>query len=214
MFEWLKQANKSPWGIFFYVGCAFVVAAVTGVFAFKTDQAAVNQGLIIPLFLLGAGLLAYCVYREWLDSRPRPEPGAPIDPTLYRVEVTKKPSSPVRSYPIVFEGKVKRDPAADGLQLWYVNGGGPRFWPGRRIIVGVDNKWSIHHTEQEFKPGDVKVFKFCLVGRSGHALIKAYQDINAAHVAPGGRWHPVTELTEDMIGLFEHSVTLEKSPAP
>lgn len=210
MFEWLKNANKQPWGSFFFVGCIFIIAAVTGVFVFKTDQTTVNQGFLLPLFLVGAALLAYSVYREWLDAHPKPDPGDPIDPSRYRVEVTRKPNSPAQTFPLVFEGKVKRDPAEDGLQLWYINGGGPRFWPGQRIIVGMNNKWSFNYTPQDFKSGDARVFKFCLVGRSGRALIKAYQDINAAHVPPGGHWHPVTEFTEDMVGLFEHAVTLEK----
>lgn len=37
MFEFLKLASQSSWGVFFYFGCICVFAAATGFFAFKPD---------------------------------------------------------------------------------------------------------------------------------------------------------------------------------
>jgi hypothetical protein len=212
MLEFLKQAAKSPWGVFFYLGVIFVVAAVTGGFAIKSEYTTVNQLFIIPLFVLGVALIIYTMYREWLDNRPKPDTKAPVDWSAYKLDVTKKPPATSKVLPLVFEGKIKRDPKLDGLQLWYLNGASPKYWPGNPIVVQPNKQWSFQYTPQEFKSGDMRYFQICLVGRNGQALIKAFKTINAAQIQnPGDPYEALTELTDDFITLFEHSVTLEKA---
>jgi hypothetical protein len=210
MFEFLKQAAKAPWGVFFYLGVTFVVAAVTGGFAIKSDYTSVNQVFIIPLFVLGATLIIYTMYREWQDNRPKPDPKAPVDPSAYRLDVTKKPPATNKvTLPLIFEGRIRRDPKLDGLQLWFVHGAGPKYWPGNPIVVQPNKQWSLQHTPPESKAGEVQYFSFCLVGKNGQALIKAFKTINAAQIAkPGDPYEALTELTDDFIPLFEHSVAL------
>jgi hypothetical protein len=208
--EFLKLAAKASWGVFFYLGVMLVFGAVTGGFVFKGDYTTINQLFIIPLFILGALLIVYTMYREWQDSRPKPDPKAAVDPSAYKLDVTKKPPAKSKVKPLVFEGKIKRDPKLDGLQLWFVHGAGPKYWPGNPIVVQPDRQWSLQHTPPASKAGETQYFSFCLVGKNGRALIKAFKTINAAHVGTGGDYEALTDLTDDFIILSEHSVTFEK----
>jgi hypothetical protein len=212
MFEFLKLASKSPWGVFFYLGVIFIVAAVTGGFAFKTQYTTINQTFIPFLFVLGVVLIAYTMYREWADSKPRPQAPSKPNPADYKVEVTKPKPGEKLSCPtgsIVIEGKVKRDPKLDGLDFWYIPSGTSRLFP-QRISVDIDKKWKIEHRLGEYKAGDHRVFKFYVVGKNAQALYMAYKGINDARQIPGKDYEPLHVLTDDVYDCLEHTVFLEK----
>jgi hypothetical protein len=162
------------------------------------------------LFVFGAALVAFTAFREWLDNRPKPDPNGRPDPATYKVEVVTPKFNENVTAPIMFTGRVKKDPATDGLELWYVMAGGPKFWPGNRISIGPEKKWTFNYTPQNHKPGDRRVFRFCVVGKSGRALFRAYQDINKELTQSGNSYAPVPELTEDTYTCLEHSITLVK----
>jgi hypothetical protein len=215
--EFVKQANRSTWGAFFYAGMLFVVAAVTGVFSFKSDLTVVNQQLIIPLFILGAALIGYTAYREWQTNHPPPPP--PPGPTLpnpedYKVEVAE-PKFGDQLSPgdgnIILTGKVKKDPTLDGYKLWYLMSGTGKFWP-THVFIGPDKKWKIDYNPGNFNDGDRRLFRFCVVGKNGMRLFKAYREINEALKTPGRGYEPLRELTDDVVKCVDHAIFLKKAP--
>jgi hypothetical protein len=209
MFEFLKLANKSPWGVFFWLGVIFVLAATTGGFAIRSDYTTINQTFIPFLFALGVSLIGYTMYREWQDSKPRQPKPNPLD---YKVEVITPKSGAEVSCPtgsIVIEGKVKRDPKLDGLDLWYILSGTPKFKP-TRISIDSDKKWKFALRVSNYRDGDRRVFKFCVVGKNAQALYKAYRDINDALKPPGRDREPLDVLTDDVYECMEHTVFLKK----
>jgi hypothetical protein len=217
MLDFLKLASKSTWGIFFYFGTFCIVAAATGYFVFKSDSTPVNQQLALPVFLLGVVLITYSMYREWETNRP-PRPVDPDpDPADYKVEVTS-PSFNARVMPdengaVEITGKVKRDPTLDGLELWYFTTGSlPRVWPTRVIVK--DKKWSLEHRPGDYKQGDRRLFRFCVVGKNGQALFTAYRDINEALKKSDRGYEPLRILTDDVYTCAEHVILLKKEAAP
>lgn len=210
MFEFLKLANKSPWGVFFYLGVIFVVAAVTGSFAIKSDFTTINQTFVPFLFALGTCLIGYTVYREWQDNKPQSQPKP--DPADYKVEVTTPKSGekvPCSTGSIIIQGKVRRDPKLDGLDLWYIPSGTSKLWP-TRISIDTDRKWKVEHRVGVYQDGDRRIFKFCVVGTNAQALFKAYKDINDALSIPGRGYEPLHVLTDDVYECIEHTVFLKK----
>jgi hypothetical protein len=213
MFEFLKQASKSPWGAFFYLGVIFVIASVTGQFAMKSEYTSIREAFLPFLFLSGVALIGYCAWRDWVAHRPAPALPSKPDASIYKVEVTNSKSGEKRHWPddvIVLEGKVKRDPKADGLDFWYIPSGTAWFWPSR-LAIDDNKKWRLVHKISNFEEDDRRVFRFVVVGSNAQVLYRAYKDLNDTLATPAGKkYEPLHALTDDVYTCIEHTVFLKK----
>src|SRR5262249_35862180 len=103
----------------------------------------------------------------------------------------------------------------DGLKLWLVNeGNGFLRWPQKEGKVQLHKwkNWSVEYDSKNFSDNDQRTLSIYVVGKSGLALLKAYNHLNKfykkylaqrlfrrriSRAAPGGR-SGITTLTEDM----------------